>query len=91
MAISTIATTVGTTAVQIIPQEAYAVPGFVATVVSNNGANPVFIGPSTVTASGTNQGVQIAAGANLPLPTLNSPLYAVAATGSNAVSVGLFS
>lgn len=91
MAVQTIATAVAdTAAVVIVPQEAYAMPGSVGTVISNIGAtNPVFVGPAGVTAT---TGVQIAAGANLNLPTLNSPLYAIcASTKSTTVVVGLFS
>lgn len=88
MAVQTIPTTVSTSAVVIIPAEAYAMPGSVGTVLSNIGANPVFIGPAGVTAT---TGVQIAAGANLTLNTLNSVLYAITGTGSTTVVVGLFS
>jgi hypothetical protein len=90
VAVQTIATAVGNAAaVVIIPSEAYAMPGSVGTTVSNIGANPVFIGPAGVTAT---TGVQVAAGQNLNLPTLNSVLYGIcAAAQTTNVVVGLFS
>lgn len=90
MAVQTIATAVGNAApVVIIPAELYAMPGSVGTTISNTGANPVFIGPAGVTAT---TGVQVPAGQNLNLPTLNSVLYAIcAAAQTTNVVVGLFS
>ena len=91
MAVQTIATTVGTSATQIIPVEAFAMPGTVLTLVSNNSSSAVYVGPAGVTASGASQGVQIPANTTLNLGTLNSSLYAVVGTGTAAVVAGLFS
>lgn len=88
MAVQTISTTVGTTATQIIPAEAYAMPGSVQTIISNLGSVVVYVGPAGVTST---TGVAIAANSNLNLGTLNSQLYAVAASTTANVVVGLFS
>jgi hypothetical protein len=88
VAVQTIATTVGTSPTQIIPAEAYAMPGSVQTIISNTSSGIVYIGPAGVTAS---TGVAIAANSNLNLGTLNSQLYAVVGTGTATVVVGLFS
>jgi hypothetical protein len=64
-------------------------PGSVGTTVSNLSATiDIFIGPAGVT---TTTGVKVAAGTNLNLPTLNSVLYAVTASSTANVVVGLFS
>jgi hypothetical protein len=89
MAVQTIATTVGTTATRIYNYTTaqFAGPGTAPMWISNLSAAPVFVGGPTVTAT---TGVQIAAGANLSMPTLDDSLYAVVATGTANVVVGVF-
>jgi hypothetical protein len=85
---ATVLTTVGTTAVQIYVSPGVTQPGAAPVVVSNLGAAAVFLGGPNVTAT---TGVQVGAGANLVLPAVGqSPIYAIAATGTNNVVVGVF-
>lgn len=89
---STTATAVGTSAVEIssagsIP---FSVHGSQSVVVSNAGSLDMFIGGSTVTASGATVGVIVKAGTNLVLPALSGSLWAIStSTGTTAV-VGTF-
>ena len=89
MAVVTTSTSVGTSAaVQILAAQAFSLPGTAPVVISNLGTNPVFIGGSNVTAT---TGVQIGAGTNLVLPATDpAGLWAIAATGTNNVVVGVF-
>jgi hypothetical protein len=88
MAVVTSSTSVGTTVVQILGAQAFSIPGAAPVVISNLGTNPVFVGGGNVTAT---TGVQIAAGANLVLPATDpAGLWAIAATGTNNVVVGVF-
>lgn len=84
---ATTSTTVGTGAAVIFAPTGVTQPGTAAVVISNLGANPVFLGGPGVTAT---TGVQVAAGANLILPSAGSAIYAIAATGTNTVNVGVF-
>lgn len=86
MAVQTISTSVGTTAVPILSGQPFSAPGRAPLVVSNLGANPVFLGGPAVT---TTTGVQVAAGANLAIAG-GSDIYAIATTGSNNVVVAVF-
>jgi hypothetical protein len=86
MAVQTITTSVGTTAVPILTGQPFSMPGTAPVVVSNLGSNPVFLGGPAVTAT---TGVQVAAGANLALPG-GADVYAIAAVGPNNVVVGVF-
>lgn len=86
MAAQTISTSVGTTAVPILYGQPFSMPGAAPIVVSNLGANPVFLGGPAVTAV---TGVQVAAGANLAIAG-GSDIYAIAAVGPNNVVVGVF-
>lgn len=81
-------TSVGVTAVPIYTPSGVTQPGTAPVVVSNLGTAAVFLGGPNVTAT---TGVQVAAGANLPLPVVGqAPVYAIAATGTNTVNVGVF-
>jgi hypothetical protein len=85
---ATTPTTVGTTAVQIYAPPGVTQPGSAPVFVSNLGTNAVFLGGPNVTAT---TGVQVAAGATLPLPAVGqSPIYAIATTASSNVVVGVF-
>jgi hypothetical protein len=58
-------------------------------VVQNNGSTPVFLGGSTVTATGATAGVQIAANGTPTVPTTGAEplsLYGVCASGTNNVA-----
>jgi hypothetical protein len=59
-------------------------------LVQNNGATPVFLGGSAVTADATaTGGVSVAAGASVTVPTvggMKADLYAVVASGTAAVA-----
>ena len=57
----------------------------VGVLVQNNGANTVYLGGPTVTGSGTTQGVSVAAGASVTVPTAGDAvhdLYAISPSGS---------
>lgn len=89
MAITTTSVSVGTSAVPIATGLPFAQPDSRALVISNLGTNPVFIGGPTVTAT---TGVQVAAGTNFTLLSNGrSDVWAIAATGTNNVVVGVFS
>jgi hypothetical protein len=63
-------------------------PGTGAVVISNLGANNVFLGGPAVTAT---TGVQLAPGAALVLPSVSpSTIYAIAVTAAATVVVGTF-
>jgi hypothetical protein len=58
-------------------------------LVQNNGSAAVFVGGPSVTTSGANAGVQIAAGATLTVPTTGAEplsLYGIVATATQNVS-----
>jgi hypothetical protein len=58
-------------------------------LVQNNGSTPVFLGGSTVTASGATAGVQVAAGATVTVPTTGAErlsLYGILGSGTANVS-----
>jgi hypothetical protein len=85
---ATTPTTVGITAVPIYTAPGVTQPGSAPVVVSNLGAAAVFLGGPNVTAT---TGVQVAPGANLPIPSVSqATIYAIAATGTNNVVVGVF-
>jgi hypothetical protein len=88
MAITTQATTVGTTAVPILSAQSYALPGTTTVVVSNTGTAAVFLGGPSVTAT---TGISVANGTNLVLPATDpGGLWAISALTTNTVVVGVF-
>jgi hypothetical protein len=85
---ATTPTSVGVTAVQIYVSPGVTQPGTGGVIVSNLGTAAVFLGGPNVTAT---TGVQIAAGATLPIASVSqATIYAIAATGTNNVVVGVF-
>ena len=70
--------TVGTTAVQLAPQRM----NRKALLIANLGTAQVFLGPSTVAASGPNAGIPLAAGALLVDSYSSDPWFAITASGS---------
>ena len=88
MAVTTVSTSVNTTAVPIASGLPFSQAGGQTVVITNLGSNAVFIGGQNVTAT---TGVQIAAGANLTLQSNGtSTIWAIAAAGPNNVVVGVF-
>jgi hypothetical protein len=74
---------VGTTATNVLT----VTPGQVV-VLQNQGASAVFLGGSTVTASGANVGYSLAANASVTLPAVNlqgHALYAIVASGTSTL------
>jgi hypothetical protein len=58
-------------------------------LVQNNGSTPVFLGGSTVTASGATAGVQVAAGATVTVPTTGAePLSLYGKFGAGRTVIG---
>jgi hypothetical protein len=55
-------------------------------VIQNSGDATVFLGGSTVAASGTAAGVSLAAGSTLAIPALIEGLFAVVASGTGTVA-----
>ncbi len=58
-------------------------------LIQNNGSTPVFLGASTVTASGATTGVQVAASAVVTVPTTAADplaLYGIVSTGTANVT-----
>lgn len=88
MAITTQATTVGTTAVPILGAQSYALPGTTTVIVSNTGTGAVFLGGPAVTAT---TGISVANGTNLVLPATDpGGLWAISASATNTIVVGVF-
>jgi hypothetical protein len=58
-------------------------------LVQNSGTAAVFLGGSTVTATGTTQGIQLAASASMTVPSVGGlvhDLFAVTASGTSTVA-----
>lgn len=87
---TTNATVVSTTAVVISQPTGFSVAGSQSVVVSNAGATDMFVGGSTVTASGATCGVIVKAGTNLPVPALTSALWAISTGAGTTAVVGVF-
>lgn len=56
-------------------------------VIQNNGGGTVYLGSSTVAASGANSGYQLAAGATFTDNSTNTDWWSISATGSNVLLV----
>jgi hypothetical protein len=58
-------------------------------VIQNNGSATVFLGGSTVTATGATAGIQVAANATVTVPTAGAEpveVYAIVSSGTATVS-----
>jgi hypothetical protein len=81
---ATTTVTTSATAIALVEADATGV------LVQNNGSVLIYLGGPTVTSSGATQGVSVAAGATLLIPSTGSvpnTLYAVAASSTAAVAV----
>lgn len=62
-------------------------PNFTGRIFKNEGAVTVYLGTSTVTAAGADQGYPVAAGAEFPDTLSNGVIYAIVAAGTADVKV----
>lgn len=78
--IRTVATTATTTATIVSN-----VAGRISVILRNDGSTDCFVGGSTVTATGTNKGMLLAAGETMTLDKSTAAVYAICASGSTSI------